>query len=101
MGPRIIQKKYEFQRIIDKLEEENILVVIANIREVSEDWKTGHIRIISGHTHSEEYPLHSVPEHILHLTAIEPTQISPTEFLKLMKLYKNDLKYFLCYNPKI
>ncbi|MFJ7890457.1 hypothetical protein ACIQYL_20555 [Lysinibacillus xylanilyticus] len=88
MDRHVIQKKYEFLRIIDRLEDENILVVIANIREVSEDWKTGKIEVLSRHSHSEEYHLHNIPIHIQRLTAIEPTQISPMEFLKLTKLYK-------------
>ncbi|MBX8946008.1 MULTISPECIES: hypothetical protein [Lysinibacillus] len=94
------QIKYEFLRIIDRIEEENILIVITNIREVSRDSKTGNVSVQSHHSHSEEYPLNNIPRHIQILNAIEPTQISPQEFDQLTKLYKNDIESFLLYNPK-
>lgn len=94
------QIKYEFLRIIDQIEEENILIVIANIREVTRDSKTGDVSVLSRHSHSEEYPLNNIPRHIQILDAIEPTQISPQEFDQLTKLYKNDIESFLLYNPK-
>ncbi len=94
------QIKYEFLRIIDRIEEENILLIIANIREVSRDSKTGQVNVLSRHSHSAEYPLNNIPRHIQILDAMEPTQISPHEFEQLTKIYKNDIDSFLLYKPK-
>ncbi|SCX63375.1 hypothetical protein ACE1MS_23510 (plasmid) [Lysinibacillus sp. fkY74-1] len=94
------QIKYEFLRIIDRIEEENILLIIANIREVSRDSKTGQVNVLSRHSHSAEYPLNNIPRHIQILDAMEPTQISPQEFEQLTKIYKNDIDSFLLYKPK-
>lgn len=99
MNLHLIQKKYEFLRIIERIEDENILIVITNIREVTEDLRTGKIELLSLNSHSEEYPLHNIPKHIQSLAAFEPTQISPMQFLMLKKLYKNDIESFLHYNP--
>ena len=93
------QKKYEFLRIIERMEEENILLIIANIREVIKDSNTGNVNVLSRHSHSAEYPLNSVPRHIQVLEAFEPTEISPQEFEQLTKLYKNDINSFLIYTP--
>ena len=99
MKRHVVQKKYEYLRIIDRLEDDNLLVVIASIRDISDDWKTGNINLLSRHSHSKEYPLDNIPQNIQGLTAVAPTQISPMEFLKLTKLYKNDVESFLIYNP--
>lgn len=99
MERQVIQKKYEFLRIIDRLEDENLLIVITSIRDISDDWKTGNINLLSRHSHSKEFQLDNVPKNIQELTEVAPTQISPIEFLKLTKLYKNDVESFLIYNP--
>lgn len=99
MERHVIQKKYEFLRIIDRLEDENLLIIITSIRDVSDDWKTGDINLLSHHSHSKEFSLDNVPKNIQGLTGVAPTQISPLEFLKLTKLYKNDVERFLIYNP--
>lgn len=99
MERHVIQKKYEFLRIIDRLEDENLLIVITSIRDISDDWKTGNINLLSSHSHSKEFQLDNVPKNIQELTEVAPTQISPIEFLKLTKLYKNDVESFLIYNP--
>ncbi len=93
------QVKYEFLRIIERLEEENLLLIIANLREVRSDSNSGNFSALSRHSHSEEYPLDSIPRHIQILDAVEPTQISPQEFDQLTKLYKNDISSFLYYKP--
>lgn len=94
------QSKYEFLRIIDQIEEDNILIIIANIREViSESDPSNILQILSRHSHSAEYPLNNIPGHIQLLNAVEPTQISPQEFDQLTKLYKNDINSFLVYTP--
>lgn len=98
MKRHVVQKKYEYLRIIDRLEDDNLLVVIASIRDISDDWKTGNINLLSRHSHSKEFSLDNIPQNIQGLTAVAPTQISPMEFLKLTKLYKNDIESFLIYN---
>ncbi|MBD8523815.1 hypothetical protein [Lysinibacillus fusiformis] len=97
MKRHVVQKKYEYLRIIDRLEDDNLLVVIASIRDISDDWKTGNINLLSHHSHSKEFPLDNIPKNIQGLTAVAPTQISPMEFLKLTELYKNDVESFLIY----
>ncbi|MFY0521085.1 hypothetical protein ACOMCU_25155 [Lysinibacillus sp. UGB7] len=93
------QKTYEFVRIKDKMIEEDILIVIANIREVIKDSNTGNVNVLSRHSHSAEYPLNNIPLDIQVLEAVEPTEISPQEFDQLTKLYKNDINSFLLYTP--
>ncbi|MFJ7982262.1 hypothetical protein ACIQ1D_18550 [Lysinibacillus xylanilyticus] len=93
------QVEYEFLRVIDRIEEENLLLIIANIREVRKNPISGSLNVLSRHSHSEEYPLENIPRHIQILDAVEPTRISPQEFDQLIKLYKNDINSFLLYTP--
>lgn len=97
MGRQII--KYEFLRIIDRIEKENLLIIISNLREVITDTDSEKHNVLSRHSHSEEYPLDNIPKHIQLLKPVEPTQISPQEFDQLTKLYKNDINSFLHYTP--
>lgn len=93
------QRKYEFLRIIERLEDEDILLIIANLREVIEDSGAGRVNVLSRHSHSAEYPLREIPRHIQILESLEPTEINPQEFDLLTKLYKNDINSFLLFTP--
>jgi len=88
---------YEYVRLIERNEDENLLIVIASVREVLSDPSIQQHKVMSRMSHSEEYPLYDVPRHIELLQPIKPTQLNRQALSFLVKQYKNDKKSFLYY----
>lgn len=97
---RIIKKEYI--RMKETLEKENLLIVIANIREITIDTLTSkNLKFTSRYSHSQEFNLFEVPQVVQEIKEIGPIELSDREFDELKDMYENDINGFLYYSPAL
>lgn len=98
-----IATKFEFLRLKEIIQSENLLMIISSCRKISDDItknSRGNISINSTNCHSVEYDLDTAPEEYKQLKPREIIPLSQNEYEDLVKLYKIDKDAFLNYGMK-